>query len=270
MLGDVDPSWRMALVSRNPLREIGQALPEPQPKDPPASALYAIKHSYAWLRTWRNVIVQPSVKHIGFAAATFSNVRGHRVYPGVKRLMAITGYSKPCVIEALATMRHLGFIWRVESNRGATSHKSDRYQLCQPRTLDHLPMLDDGREPAFGSLNPVAQQIAIRVGVAKRLGWSTEATRVVNSVNLWWLSQLTTTTHPTNSSQDSDRHDRHDAGASRQYDFNDDEDCYEYVYDHVPDLDPMESSTVDGMLARGAHPKSIVNAIMAGRRNPAA
>ncbi|HEY9371024.1 hypothetical protein [Streptomyces sp.] len=210
------------------------------------------------------------MKLVGFSAATFSNRRGHNVYPGVKLLMAITGYSKPCVVEALATMRHLGFIWRVESNRGADSHLADKYQLCTPRTLNHVPMLDAGKEPAFDSLNPVAQQIAIRIGVAKRLGWSTEATRVVNSVDLWWLSQLTTTTHSNNSSHHSDRHDRHDAGASRQYDFNDDEDCFDYVYDHVPDLDPMESSTVDGMLSRGAHPKSIVNAILAGRRNPAA
>jgi hypothetical protein len=247
------------------------SLSEPQQQDPPASALYAIKHSYRWLRTWRDVIVQPSVKHVGFAAATFSNARGRRVFPGVKLLMATTGYSKPCVIEALATLRYLGFIWRVESNRGATSHKADRYQLCQPRTLEHLPMLRDGQVPSFESLHPIAQQIAIRVGVAKRLGWSTEITRVGNSVNHWWLSQLTTTTHNNHTSQDSDRHDRHDADASRrEYDFNDEDDCYDYVCDQIGYLDPMESSTMDGMLARGAHPRSIVNAILAGRRNPAA
>lgn len=257
-------------VSRRHYERSESQLGTPQPQDPPVSALFAIKHSYTWQRMLRNVVMQPSAKMVGFSAATFSNVRGHRVYPGVKLLMAITGYSKPCVVEALATLRYLGFIWRVESNRGAKSHLADRYQLCTPRTMEHLPMLDDGEEPAFELLNPIAQQIAIRIGVAKRLGWSTETTRVVNSVNHWWLSQLTTTTHPNNSSHHSDRHDRHDAGASRQYDFNNEDHCYEYVYDHVPDLDPMESSTADGMLARGAHPKSIVNAIMAGRRNSAA
>ncbi|MET8985781.1 hypothetical protein ABZW49_10070 [Nonomuraea wenchangensis] len=245
-------------------------MPKPHFQDPPPSALFAIKYSYVWLRTWREVIAQPSVKLVGFAAATFSNRSGHRVFPGLKLLMATTGYSKPTVIDALATMRYLGFVYRVESNRGATSHLADRYQLCTPRTLDHVPMLVDKEEPDFASLNPVAQRVAIRICVAKRLGWSTETTRVVNSVDLWWLSQLTTTTHTNHTSHHSDRHDRHDARASRQYDFSDEDDCFDYVYDHVPYLDPMEASTVEGMIAREAHPKAIVNSILAARRNSAA
>ena len=261
---------------------------EPQHQDPPASALYAIRYSYDWLRTWRYVVVQPSVKHVGLAAATFSNKRGKQVFPGIKRLMAITGHSKPSVIDALATMRYLGFLWRKSCGQGSESGQADEYQLCLPRTQDHLPMIDakSGKEPTLHSLPPIAQQTAIRLGVAARLakrggqmtqpGWSNEVTTLVGSVNHWWLSQLTPPTHLTYGSTNtdhhhSDRHDRPDAGASgRKYDFNDEDDCYDYVCDHIGYIDPMESSTVDGMLSGGVHPKAIVNTILAVRRNPAA
>lgn len=260
---------------------------ETEPVDPPASALFAIKYSYDWLRTWRYVIVHPSAKNVGFAAATFSNKRGRQVFPGVKRLMAISGHSKPTVIDALATMRYLGFLFRRSSGQGMDSHHADEYQLCMPRTLEHLPMIDakTGRQPTLESLPPIAQQTAIRIGVASRLskGWSNEATTrssdtttLVGSLNHWWLSDLTTPTHHTNASTDSrhhhsDRHDRPDAGASgRKYDFDNEDDSYDYVCDHVGDLDPMEGSTVDGMLSSGVHPKAIVNTILARREEQAA
>ncbi|MFD1547058.1 hypothetical protein [Nonomuraea guangzhouensis] len=261
---------------------------EPQQQDPPASALFAIRYSYDWLRTWRYVVVQPSVKHVGLAAATFSNKRGLQVFPGVKRLMAITGHSKPSVIDALATMRYLGFLWRRSCGQGSESGHADEYQLCLPRSQEHLPMVDakSGKEPTLHSLPPIAQQTAVRLGVAARLakrggqmsqpGWSNEITTLVGSVNHWWLSQLTPPTHLTYGSTNtdhhhSDRHDRPDAGASgRKYDFNDEDDCYDYVCDHVGDIDPMESSTVDGMLSGGVHPKAIVNTILARRETDAA
>ncbi|MEV0994673.1 hypothetical protein [Nonomuraea sp. NPDC050202] len=167
---------------------------ETQP-EPPASALYAVRYSYDWLRTWRYVVVQPSVKNVGLAAATFSNKRGLQVFPGVKRLMAITGHSKPSVIDALATMRYLGFLWRRSCGQGSESGQADEYQLSLPRTKDHLPMIDakTGKEPALHTLPPIAQQTATRLGVAGRLskrvggqmtqpGWSTETTTLVRSV----------------------------------------------------------------------------------------
>lgn len=270
------------------MRDQETGLSETQP-EPPASALYAVRYSYDWLRAWRYVVVQPSVKHVGLAAATFSNKRGLQVFPGVKRLMAITGHSKPSVIDALAAMRYLGFLWRRSCGQGSESGQADEYQLCLPRTKDHLPMIDPktGKEPAFHTLPPIAQETAVRLGVAGRLskrrggqmtqpGWSTETTTLVRSVNHWWLSQLTPPTHETYAStysghHHSDRHDRPDAGASgRKYDFDDEEDCYDYVCDHVPDLDPFESSMMDGMLSSGKHPKAIVNAILAGRQDGAA
>lgn len=261
---------------------------ETQPKEPPASALYAVRYSYDWLRTWRYVVVQPSVKHVGLAAATFSNKRGLQVFPGVKRLMAITGHSKPSVIDALATMRYLGFLWRRSCGQGSESGIADVYQLCLPRTTEHLPMIDTktGKEPPLHTLPPLAQQTAVRLGVAARLakrggqmrqpGWSTDTTTLVRSVDHWWLSELTPPTHHTYTAtysghHHSDRHDRPDAGASgRKYDFGNEDDRYDYVCDQVADLDPFESSMMDGMLADGAHPKAVVNALLARRRDAAA
>lgn len=255
----------------------------PRPDEPPASALRAVRYSYEWFRTWRYVIVQPSVKNVGFAVATFSNRHGLQVFPGVKRLMAITGHSKPSVIDALAAMRWLGFIYRIASAQGSNSGKADEYQLCTPRTWEHVPMADakTGREPEFDGLPLVAQHAAVRLKVAGRLQGSGQLRQpggqlrqpgVVVSLNHWWLPELTPPTHRTNTSTKSDthhpdRHDRPDAAASgREYDFDNEDDAYDYVIDTIgDDLDPYEGAMVDGMLSRGAHPHSIVNAIRAGR-----
>ncbi|MFE3452364.1 hypothetical protein ACFXJ8_25920 [Nonomuraea sp. NPDC059194] len=250
--------------------------------------MFAVRYSYDWLRTFRYVVVQPSVKNVGLSAATFSNKRGRQVFPGVKRLMAITGHSKPTVIDALATMRYLGFLFRLSSGQGSESGHADEYQLCLPRTLAHLPMVDakSGKEPALHTLPPIAQQTAIRLGVSARLskrggqvsqpGGQMTQPPLVASVNHWWLSEMTTPTHDTHVStktghHHSDRHDRPDAAASgRKYDFDDLDDCYDYVCDHIGDLDPWESSMVDGMLSGGVHPKAIVNTVQARRGDAAA
>lgn len=117
-------------------------MPPARSQDPPPSALYAVQNSYEWFRLWRYVVVQPSVKNVGFAVATFSNRRGHQVFPGIKRLMVVTGLSKPSVIDALATMRWLGFLYRVQSAQGSGNGRADEYQLCKPRSLEHVPMAD--------------------------------------------------------------------------------------------------------------------------------
>jgi hypothetical protein len=251
-------------------------------EDPPSSALYAIRSNYDWLRTWRYVIVRPAVKNVGFAAATFSNRRGHRVFPGIKRLMAITGYARPTVVDGLAVMRWLGFLYRVTATAGLGSSDSDVYQLCVPRTLAHVPMVDvkSGKPPRFGDLPPIAQTSARVLGVVERLGkgestdltpQSTELTGGVNSATWWELTELTPTTHTTNTtnktSDHSARHERPDSGESgRKYDFDNDDDCYDYVLDHLDGyLDPAEASTVDGMLSNGRNPKAIVNSIASAR-----
>lgn len=263
--------------------------PQPRDEDPPAEALRAVKYSYDWLRTWRYAIVQPSVKHVGFAAATFSNRRGRQVFPGVKRLMTITGLSKPAVIKSLRLMRQLGFLYRLSCAQGSNSGKADEYQLCVPWTLRHVPMADakTGQEPVFSELPSIAQRTARLLGVAARLGEAsgelsepgselTEPLVVVSGNRPWWR-ELTPPTHHTNTSTKSsdhhaDRHDRADAGASaRKYDFEVEDDCYEYVTDAFgDDLDPYEASRLDGMLASGSHPEAIVNAIRAGRGQAAA
>ncbi|NJP24503.1 hypothetical protein FLW53_09815 [Microbispora sp. SCL1-1] len=256
-------------------------------EEPPAKALYAVRTSFEWLNTWRYVLVQPSVKHVGFAAATFSNRRGHRVFPGVKRLMVITGNSKPSVINALATLRWLGFLFRVESSYGSEGRKADKYQLSVPRSLAHLPMADSksGEPPSIDDLGEVARHVAVRLGVVNRLrlpvgqmtqpvGQLIEPTEV-KSFDQWWLSHLTPTTQRTNTGfnhtdhQHSDRHDRRDSGESRRkYDFTNEDDCFDYVYDAFgDDLDPFEASMADGMLAQDYHPKAIVNTIRRRRED---
>lgn len=252
----------------------------PPEEDPPAAALRAVRYSYDWLRAWRYVIVQPSVKNVGFAAATFSNRRGRQVFPGVKRLMTITGLSKPSVIDALRVMRELGFLYRISSAQGSNSGLADEYQLCVPWTLMHVPMADakTGQEPAFDQLPLIAQRTALKLGVAARLrkvsgqvsqpgGQVTQPLVVASDDQPWWC-ELTPPTHHTyastkSSQHHSDRHDRADAGASaRKYDFSIEDDCYDYVVDMFnDDLDPYEASMLDGMLASGSNPKAIVNAI---------
>ena len=269
-----------------PTRDRKTVLSEPQP-EPPASALFGVKYSYDWIRKWRYVIVQPSVKNVGLSIASFANKRGLQVFPGIKRLSAMTGHSRSTVIDALGTMRYLGFLWRRSSGQGSASGHADEYQLCLPRTLDHVPMLDakTGKMPAFRALPPIAQHSAVMLGVAGRIakgggqmsgpGGQLSEPPLVVSADHWWSSHTTSPTHDTYAStysgnHHSDRHDRPDAAASgRKYDFDNEDDCYDYVCDHVEDLDPFESSMMDGMLSSGKHPKAIVNALLAGRESAA-
>lgn len=259
--------------------------------NPPASALYAVRYSYHWEHAWKYVVVRPPIKAVGLMVATFGNKRGTKIHPGVKRLIAATGYTKPIVIEALATMRWLGFMWRASSAQGSNSGHSDEYQLCLPRSMDHVPRVDTKTLalPVYSKMSATGQCTACILRVAERLGvpkdewstemtrWSTELTTLVNPVDHWWLSQLTPPTHLTNTSTySSDHHsDSAESGPrassrARHYDFDDEDDCYDYVMDAFgDDLDPYEMSTMEGLLSKGEHPKMIVNKINRMRREAA-
>jgi hypothetical protein len=245
--------------------------------DPPADALFAVRSSYHWLNTWRYVIVPPSVKHVGFAAASFSNRRGLRVFPGVSRLQAITLYSRPTVIEALAVMRWLGFIFRTSCAQGTNNGRADAYQLCLPRSMTHVPMVAEGRLPALADLGPQAQRIAVILGVSSKLTQPpSKVTQplVVKSVDYKWFTQLTPTTdrnHAHNHArhQHSESHDPASPASGRGGDA-DERDDYDVICETLgDDLDPIEASKVDGMLSAGAHPKAVINSILAGRREAA-
>lgn len=257
--------------------------------DPPASSLLAVKYSYDWLRVWRYVVTQPALKGIGLTAATYSNKRGLQIFPGVARLMAATGYSKPTVIEAMATMRWMGFLWRVSCAQGSNSGKADSYQLCTPKSMEHVPMVDakSAKDPAYESLPVIAQRAAVHLGVAARLqkasgqlsqpGGQLRQPLVVKSDDLEWWSQLTPPIHLTYSStKSSDHHsDSHESGSrassrARDYDLTDDDDRYEYVMDAFADgLDPYEASTVEGMLSKDEHPAKVINKIRSMRSEAA-
>lgn len=257
---------------------------------PPADALRAVRYSYEWDNIWRYVVVRPPVKAVGLAMKTFSNKRGLEVHPGIRRLMAITGHTKPTVIEAVAEMRWLGFLWRMSCAQGSNSGFSDEYQLCLPRSMAHVPMVNakTAEDPAFDDLSPLAQQVAIGLRVDKRLreasgclsqpGGKPRQPLVVVSDNLEWWSQLTPPTQLTQTSTNTSHH--HSASSepgprassrAKRYDFDDPEDCYDYILDAFgDDLGVDEMSAADGMLSKGHHPKEIVNMISRRRRGEAA
>jgi hypothetical protein len=259
-------------------REIGAIVGKPRiPKTiPDLRTLRVIDNSYEWLRTWRYVIVRPPVKNVGFAIATFANRDGKQVFPGIRRLMAITGHSKSTVIEALATMRWMGFLFRRASAQGSNSGLSDEYQLCLPIDLSHIPMVGkNGREPAFEALTLAAQQTARILDVAARLTKSGTHTEplVDREPNQGWSAQQTPPTHDTNTYDLSAPHVAGQRASSQaeRYDFDDPNDCHDYILDAFGnDLDVYEMSAADGMLSKGYHPVEIVNMISRRRRGVAA
>jgi len=244
--------------------------------DPPASALRAVKRHYEWEDVWKYVVVRPPVKTVGLSLKTFGNKKGLEIHPGIRRLMAITGHTKPTVIEAIAEMRWLGFLWRISRARGSNSGLADDYQLSLPKSLEHLAMVDarTADEPSFYDLPLIAQQTAIRLKVDKRLkkvsgclsqpGGQSGQPLVVASANLEWWSQLTPPTHTTHTSTHSMNHhsDSSESGprassrAARES-----LDDYDFIDEAVGGLDPVESSTADGMLANGMDPRAIINTI---------
>lgn len=243
--------------------------------EPPPAALTAVRKSYLWVNTWRYVIAQPSVKHVGLAAASFSNRAGLRVFPGVTRLQAVTMYSRPTVIDALAVMRWLGFIYRTSCAQGTNDGHADAYQLCLPRSMDHVPMVTKGRLPALAGLTPQQQRSAVVLGVSSKLtqpGGQLTQPLVVKPSDYKWFTQLTPTTHGNNASTNTGHQhaDPHGSGAHASARA-DDEDSFEAVWGALGnDLDPVEATKVDAMLAAGSHPKAVINAVLAERRCPRA
>jgi DNA-binding transcriptional MocR family regulator len=241
---------------------------------PNLRTLRVVDNSYEWLRTWRYVIVRPPVKNVGFAIATFANKQGEQVFPGVRRLMSITGHSKSTVIEALATMRWMGFLFRKVSNQGSSSGLSDEYQLCLPIDLSHIPMIGkNGREPAFESLPPEAQQTARILDVAARLERSGSDTEpgVDREPNHPWFAEQTPPTHNTNTY---DLSAPHVAGqrASSQAAEEPPEDLLELqgrIADAVGGLTLAEESEVRGMLVKHLNPIAIIRTIRKGRGSAA-
>jgi hypothetical protein len=243
--------------------------PPPAPA-PPAKALYAVKTSYEWVNLWRYVICQPALKHTGLAVVTFSGKRGKDIYPGLQRIMLITGHGKTATVEALKHLRWLGFLYRVSSGQGSESGEADKYMLSTPKTLDHLPMVirKPLADPAFGDLSVGARKTAVVLNVHRRLGGHGPLTEpgVVSLANHRWWSERTTTVHLTNASDHSASKQAASRASARGHEELDD---YEIIDQEVGGLDPVESSTAEGMLADDKNRRYIINTIL-NRRDKAA
>ena len=260
------------------MRETGSPVPAPKqpPADmPPADSLRHVKHSYEWINLWKYVICQPSVKNTGMAVATFSDKKGMDIYPGIRRTMLITGHGKTATIEALRLLRWLGLLWRVSQGKGADSREADKYLLCKPITVEHLPMVIKKplRDPTFDELPLAAKKTAVVLNVHERLkgGGPLSEPGVVSLANHRWWSQRTTTTHGTNAYDLSAKQHAAPISPNRPYDLTDSADRFDYVADAFDGiLRPDEAATVEGMLSEGHHPKEIINTIRKQRLGDAA
>lgn len=235
---------------------------------PPASDLRKVKNSYEWINTWRYVIVQPSVKLVGFAAASFANKDGTSVRPGVRRLMGITGYSNRAVVDALTTLRWLGFLWRSKAGtRTPEGGDADEHWLCLPRDMSHIPIADfkTGVPPAFEELSPQARSVAEILGVVKRFPEQPSELSSGPS-ELTSLVEVTSVHHTNPFTNSNDHAAEQQAGARASSRAADDSfGAYIFIDESVGGLDPVEASTVNGMLADGRHPNAIINKIRSER-----
>lgn len=245
---------------------------------PPIASLRMVKDPYEWKRIFRYVIVQPSVKAVGLACESFANGKdGTRVFPGVQRLMAITGYSNKPVVDALKTMRWLGFLHRYGTAvRTPNGGSADRYQLCIPQDLSHIPMVDapTGMDPTWDDLTEEAQRTARILGVMERLT-KPRSDVLSYEANVLSTSDRVDSVPNNNSSTNSDNHSApHVAGqrASSQAEAPLPDDLLgleERIADALGGLTPAEESEVRGMLVKDCNPIAIIRAIRKWRGSAA-
>lgn len=76
--------------------------------------------------------------------ATYADPDGTRVFPGVKRLMNVTGRSRATVGRCLAELRTMGLIELVpEGSSRRQKEGSDEYRLTYPDDIfGRIPMID--------------------------------------------------------------------------------------------------------------------------------
>jgi hypothetical protein len=101
---------------------------------------------YEWLPILRRVRCKPSVKLVGFVAASYGNADGGSIFPGIARLSNVTGLDDTTVKLSLKTLRTLGLMERVfeGSSRGRGGGMSDEHVLTlpvgDPSSLPLLPL----------------------------------------------------------------------------------------------------------------------------------
>lgn len=94
-----------------------------------------------WNSLIRILLVESSVKHVARAVMDYADLfDGSKCRPSVQRIARETGYSKPTVLNAWATIRYLGLAERV-SHGSAHRKRADEYQLLIPERWYSLPVL---------------------------------------------------------------------------------------------------------------------------------
>lgn len=98
---------------------------------------------YEWLEILRRVKCKPSVKLVGFAAATYGNKDGDAIFPGIERLANVTNQDDRTVRLALAWLRRHGLMHRTfeGSKCGRAGGKADEHVLTTPDDITGLPLL---------------------------------------------------------------------------------------------------------------------------------
>lgn len=95
---------------------------------------------FEWERIIRRVSMPPTVKLMALTLATYADIDGTRIRPGVERLVRVTGTSLATVKRALSWLREHGLIDRVkQGNRWAK--QADEYQLSIPVNLLEMELL---------------------------------------------------------------------------------------------------------------------------------
>lgn len=106
---------------------------------------------FEWERLIRRLAIPAHLKYLALMVATYADLDGSRVFPGVKRLSLVMDKSPATVKRGLSDLREYGLLERVkQGNRHAK--ESDEYQLTVPSDASDLPMLcpDEGISGGHG------------------------------------------------------------------------------------------------------------------------
>lgn len=101
---------------------------------------------FDWERIVRRVQMPSGVKYLALMLATFSDIDGSRIHPGVEHLGRAMEVSNRTVIRNMSWLRENGFVTRSKKGNRYQS-LADEYQLTvPPDVLDRLDLDPEGAE----------------------------------------------------------------------------------------------------------------------------
>lgn len=111
---------------------------------------------YEWERLLRRCVLPGPVKAVGAFMAQYADSDGSRMFPGVEKLSAVTGYSPRHVRNALSVLREKGLLKRVRQGSAAGRRAlADEYVLTRPPFPGRsMHLLDPDESPASGACDP--------------------------------------------------------------------------------------------------------------------